>query len=99
MDFLKKNTPIFDRGDEVQQAPPTALAGRCAGKGPDPSSPVADRWDLHVNLTKENGWSLSLSSRGAIPNKMRGWSSHWSFLFHGSDGVDPSGSLKPGPSP
>ena len=57
MDFLKKRTPILDRVDEVQLAPPTALAGRCVGKGSDPSSPVADRWDPHVNLTKENGWS------------------------------------------
>ena len=99
MDFLKKRPPILDRGDQVQLAPPTALAARYAEKDPTPllRSPT-DGTRMSISQKKMDG-PLSLSSRGGIPNKMRGWSSHWSFLFHGSDGVDPSGSLKPGPSP
>ena len=60
VDFLKKRPPIFHRGDEIQLAPKTTLVGRCAGKGLDPSSLVTDRWDPHVNLTKENRWSRIL---------------------------------------
>ena len=57
VDFLKKIPSILGSRDEVQLAPPIALAGRYAGKGPDPSSLAANRRDPHVNLTKENEWS------------------------------------------
>ena len=66
--------------------------------------PTPLRWSptdgtcMSISQKKMDG-PLSSSSRGAILNRMQVWSSHWAFLFHGPDGVDTGGSLKPLPAP
>ena len=91
MDFLKK-THQFSIGEmkfsrrrrqlwpeDVREKDPTPLL----------RSPT-DGTCMSILQKKMDG-SLSLSSQGAIPNRMQVWSSHWAFLFFGLDGVDPGG--------
>ena len=56
--FLEeKKTTNFGQGRRSSAGATDSFGGKMRGERTNPSSPVADIWDLHVNLTKENGWS------------------------------------------
>ena len=56
MGISRKKNPILgdgrgSSGDAPRLEGVAIVSGRCAGTGPGPSSPVADTWVPHVNLS------------------------------------------------